>query len=79
MEKRRYSVPMYQQMLNGERVRRRDVAGIPTRLGPREGTVVGPAVENGRSQWYLPILWDGTAKPELIHIARLLRLSAAGS
>jgi hypothetical protein len=62
-------VPMYQQVPVGARVKRIQVPGLASL--DREGTVVGPAVEKGRSNWYLPVHWDGCARPENVHVARL--------
>lgn len=64
-------VPMHQQIREGDRVRRVLVPGMATIHQDREGTVIGPAVRKGGSNWYLPIHWDGTTRPEEVHVARL--------
>lgn len=68
-------VPMHQQVQPGSRVKRVAVPGMPTNQQNREGTVIGPAVEKGRSAWYLPIMWDGSRRPEEVHVSRLMWLN----
>ena len=79
MDSKRYrKTPMHALIREGERVRRMEVVTMPSVLTKRLGTVTGPAVEKGRAVWYIPVLWDGHRRPELVHVSRLLRLEADG-
>ena len=79
MDSKRYrKTPMHAVIREGERVRRIDVVTVPSLLNKRQGTVAGPAVEKGRAVWYVPVLWDGSTRPEHVHVSRLLRLENDG-
>lgn len=68
--------PLHSQLQVGDRIRRREVHGVPSRLSRRVGVITELPVMQKPGVYYVSVLWEGSNRPEPVHVGRILRLPA---